>query len=74
MHSVRVSPGGRQGGPPGVTVTGGVPKPTEVVSYWPALISKDLVQPLVGIFKEMSMTVFFVQKVIRLFIWKGPAR
>ncbi len=31
------------GGPPGVAVTGGVPKPTEVMSYWPALVDKSSV-------------------------------
>lgn len=33
------------GGPPGVAVLGGVAKPQEVVSYWPALIPKELVSP-----------------------------
>jgi len=37
-------------GPPGVTVTGGVPKPTEIISYWPALIKKELACPTIGIF------------------------
>jgi len=33
-------------GPPGVTgFAGGRPKPSDVVAYWPALISKDLVKP-----------------------------
>lgn len=35
-------------GPPGVTgFAGGRPKPSEVVAYWPALISKKVVQPVV---------------------------
>lgn len=35
-------------GPPGVTgFAGGRPKPSEVVTYWPALISKNVVQPVV---------------------------
>jgi len=38
-------------GPPAVTgFAGGRPKPSEVVAYWPALIPKKLVNPLVEIF------------------------
>lgn len=38
-------------GPPGVTgFAGGRPKPSEVVAYWPALIQKKLVNPIVEIF------------------------
>lgn len=36
------------GGPPGVTVSGGVPKPQEIVSYWPSLMKKNLVQPKIA--------------------------
>lgn len=37
-------------GPPGVTgFAGGRPKPSEVVAYWPALIPKNLVQPIIEI-------------------------
>jgi hypothetical protein len=36
------------GGPPGVCVLGGVPKPTEVVSYWPALMPKSAVKPRIA--------------------------
>lgn len=37
-------------GPPSVTgFAGGRPKPSEVISYWPALIPKNLVQPKVKI-------------------------
>ena len=37
-------------GPPAVTgFAGGRPKPSEVVAYWPALISKKLVKPVVEI-------------------------
>ena len=36
-------------GPPGVAVIGGVPKAAEVVSYWPALIDKNLVHPKVSL-------------------------
>lgn len=37
-------------GPPSVTgFAGGRPKPSEVVAYWPALIPKKMVQPLVEI-------------------------
>ena len=32
-------------GPPGVAVTGGRPQAQEVVAYWPALLSRDLVRP-----------------------------
>jgi hypothetical protein len=37
-------------GPPGVCVLGGAPKPTEVVSYWPALMPKSAVKPRVALF------------------------
>ena len=38
-------------GPPSVTgFAGGRPKPSEVVAYWPALIPKKLVNPIVEIF------------------------
>jgi hypothetical protein len=41
-------------GPPSVTgFAGGRPKPSEVISYWPALISKKLVQPEVVV-KELE--------------------
>jgi hypothetical protein len=37
-------------GPPAVTgFAGGRPKPSEVVAYWPALISKKLVNPNIEI-------------------------
>ncbi len=37
-------------GPPGVTgFAGGRPKPSEVIAYWPALIPKTLVEPVVKI-------------------------
>lgn len=35
-------------GPAGVTATGGVPRPQEVVSYWPALLPKKMVQPRIA--------------------------
>lgn len=35
-------------GPPGVAVTGGVPKAQEVISYWPALLKKELVKPRIA--------------------------
>ena len=39
-------------GPPSVTgFAGGRPKPSEVVAYWPALIPKKLVKPVVKIIK-----------------------
>jgi hypothetical protein len=35
-------------GPPGITgYTGGRPKPREVLAYWPALVSRDVVKPVV---------------------------
>ncbi|HXG37827.1 MAG TPA: DUF1446 domain-containing protein, partial [Bacteroidota bacterium] len=35
-------------GPPAVTgFAGGRPKPSEVIAYWPALIPKEAVQPVV---------------------------
>ena len=37
-------------GPPGVCVLGGAPKPTEVVSYWPALMPKSAVRPTIALF------------------------
>jgi hypothetical protein len=37
-------------GPPGVAVIGGVPKSQEVVSYWPALMEKTLIEPKVALF------------------------
>jgi hypothetical protein len=37
-------------GPSGVAVTGGVPKPQEIVSYWPALMSKSMVFPEITLF------------------------
>jgi hypothetical protein len=37
-------------GPPGVCVLGGAPRPTEVVSYWPALMPKSAVRPRVALF------------------------
>ncbi len=37
-------------GPPAVTgFAGGRPKPSEVIAYWPALIPKDLVSPVVSV-------------------------
>jgi hypothetical protein len=37
-------------GPPGVTgFAGGRPKATEVLAFWPALIDKSLVEPVVEV-------------------------
>ena len=37
-------------GPPSVTgFAGGRPKPEEIVAYWPALIDKQLVKPMVEV-------------------------
>lgn len=46
-------------GPPGVTVLGGVPKPQGIISYWPALISKNLVEPKVGLWKSGELSESF---------------
>lgn len=45
----RAIPGLILAGPPGVTATGGVPRPQEVVSYWPALMKKSLVKPKIAL-------------------------
>jgi hypothetical protein len=37
-------------GPPGACVLGGAPKPTEVVSYWPALMPKSAVKPRIALY------------------------
>jgi hypothetical protein len=39
-------------GPPGVCVLGGAPKPTEVVSYWPALMPKSAVKPRIAMYEN----------------------
>jgi len=39
-------------GPAGVAVTGGAPPLSEVVSYWPALVSRDRILPSVRILEE----------------------
>jgi hypothetical protein len=39
-------------GPPGVAVTGGRPKPQSVMTYWPTLIPKSLVETQVKILDE----------------------
>ena len=37
-------------GPPAVTgFAGGRPKPSEVIAYWPALIPKNLIAPVVSV-------------------------
>ena len=43
-------------GPPGVAVIGGVPKPQEVVSYWPALMEKKLVYPKISLWQNGGVT------------------
>ena len=42
-------------GPPGVTVTGGAPKPAQIVSYWPALINKEWLKPRVRILDDQGL-------------------
>jgi len=40
-------------GPPGVTgFAGGRPKATEIIGYWPALMTKELVEPRVTVFSS----------------------
>ena len=40
-------------GPPGVTgFAGGRPKATEIIGYWPALVSKDRIQTRVSVFES----------------------
>lgn len=48
-------------GPPGVAVLGGVPKPQEVVSYWPALMKKTAVRPKVSVVFGEDTTHFEVE-------------
>lgn len=43
-------------GPPGVAVIGGVPKVTDVVSYWPALMDKSLVEPKIAVYNGSELT------------------
>ena len=43
-------------GPPGVAVTSGVPKSQEVISYWPALLKKELVQPRIAYLEGLSFS------------------
>ncbi len=40
------------GGPPGVTILGGVPKIHDIVSYWPALMPKTAIAPMVAGFNH----------------------
>lgn len=40
------------GGPPGVTILGGVPKVQDIVSYWPALMPKTAIHPMVAQFNH----------------------
>lgn len=37
-------------GPPGVAITGGRPKPTEILAYWPALVPRDKLALKVEVF------------------------
>jgi len=39
-------------GPPGVAVTGGRPRVVSVMTYWPALIQKELIHPSVSMLNE----------------------
>ncbi len=40
------------GGPPGVTILGGVPKIQDIVSYWPALMPKTAIHPMIAQFNH----------------------
>ena len=40
------------GGPPGVCVLGGVPKPADVVTYWPALMPKTALRPQIAVYEN----------------------
>ncbi len=43
-------------GPPGVCVRGGVAKPQEVISYWPALFPKKQAHPKLALFENGKVT------------------
>lgn len=45
-------------GPPGVAVTGGRPRPQSVMTYWPALIKKDLVTSKVTLINNLKENLF----------------
>jgi len=49
-------------GPPGVSVIGGVPRIQDVVSYWPALMDKTLVQPKIALYDGGVKDVTIVNK------------
>jgi hypothetical protein len=51
-------------GPPGVAVLGGVPKPQDVVTYWPALILKSLVKPKITLYDQGFSAVRIVEGVV----------
>lgn len=51
-------------GPCGVTALGGVAKPQNIISYWPALIDKKLVLPKIALFDEKSKD----EEIIRDFV------
>jgi hypothetical protein len=38
------------GGPPGVAILGGVPRIQEIMSYWPALIPKNAIHPMIAFY------------------------
>ena len=41
-------------GPPGVTVLGGVPRVAQIMHYWPALLPKNLVKPMIGVVEAIG--------------------
>lgn len=47
-HFSKLIPALILGGPPGVCILGGVPKPQEIISYWPALMPKLAIEPMVA--------------------------
>ena len=43
-------------GPPGVTLIGGVPKMQTIVNYWPTLIDKNFVTPVIKLYGKEDVT------------------
>jgi hypothetical protein len=43
------------GGPPGVTILGGVAKVQDIVSYWPALMPKSALKPVVALYRNGAL-------------------
>ena len=60
-HFSKLVPSLILGGPPGVAVLGGAPKPQDVVSYWPALMPKSALRPIVGVMYDQGLQEFVVE-------------